>query len=258
MKWFSRLIGLLVVGVFLWGCETPQFQTLMIFDGPNRVVALQVMPDAYGGKGYDHPVTMTEAEMVNILRGLRVEEGLFGSPDSSQNEGHPVFSEGEGNFFAPLFVKGLSQATREELVTFFETAELSPEYQGTTSGGLFVTGDALHVILSNYLVKSRIWRDNEQYQASYRNRPLEPMEFKPGRLVYEPRESMVLSLKGEMGRLLTGKPWQVAVRLQDVSGSHSHSSRNHSSKAIKRTDPPVVESLEGLPRGTRGGVTLRP
>lgn len=222
MNRLARLMGLMVAGIFIGGCETSPFQTLMIFDSPNRVVALQVMPDAYGGKGYDHPVTMTGEEMAGMLRGLRIEQGLLGSLDSAQGGGHPAFSDGEVTFFAPLFVKGLSQATPEELVSFFETAEISSEYQGTTSGGLFVAGGVLHVILSNYSVKTRIWRDNEQYKASYRNRPLEQMEPKPGRLLYEPRAAMVSSSEGEMGNFLEGKPWQVGIRLQDVRGPRGH------------------------------------
>ena len=219
----QKLLGLVSAGLVctgVGGCAPTQFQTLKIFDSPNRVVALQVMPDAYGGKGYDHPVTMTDEEMAGILRGLRIEQGLFGSLYS----GHPAFSDREVTFFAPLFVKGLSQATPEELVTFFETAEISREYQGTTSGGLFVAGGALHVILSNYSVKTRIWRDNEQHEASYRNRPLEQMEPKPGRLFYEPRAAMVSSSEGEIGNIFKGKPWQVAIRLQDVRGPRGHSS----------------------------------
>lgn len=149
MKWFSRMIGLLVVGVFLWGCETLPFQTLTIFDGPNRVEALQVMPNAYEEKGYDHPVTMTEAEMLNILRGgsglnrdcsalwVRAKAGV--SRFLAKGRG--------GKILCPPFRQRVESSNPGRTSDFFETVELSTEYQGTTSGGLFVTGGALHVIL---------------------------------------------------------------------------------------------------------------
>ena len=101
MKRSARLMGLIVVSILLGGCETPQFQTLKILDGPNRVVALQVMPDAYGGKGYDHPVTMTKEEMIRILQGVRVERGLI---SASQ---HAAFSDTEIQLFAPQFCQSL-------------------------------------------------------------------------------------------------------------------------------------------------------
>ena len=41
MNRFARLMGLMVAGIFIGGCETPQFQTMSILDTPNRVVALR-------------------------------------------------------------------------------------------------------------------------------------------------------------------------------------------------------------------------
>lgn len=216
MKRSARMMGLILLAMFLGGCETPQFQTLKILDQPNQVVALQVMPDAYGGKNYDHPVTMTTEEMMDILKGVKVTRGLLGSST------HPAFSDTEVKLFAPHFVKGLQQATPEEMVTFFETAHLDSEHDLTTSGGLFVAGGNLYVVLSNFSVKTRAWQDNERYEAPYRNRPLEQMDPQPGSLIFEPKEFLVESPDGEIGSRLKGKPWQVAIRYREFLG-HSTS-----------------------------------
>ena len=118
----------------LGACSTPQFQTLKIFDSPNRVVALRAMPDAYGGKGYDHPVSFTKEEMIQIMQGIRAEKsGLYSASSSRSSPSQPVFSPAEIQFFAPLIVKGLSQATPEEMVTFFETAIKFANYSTFTS-----------------------------------------------------------------------------------------------------------------------------
>ncbi len=196
--------------LFLGGCSTPQFQTLKIFDSPNRMVALRAMPDAYGGKGYDHPVTFTTEEMSRLLKGVWVQRGLLSSTQ------HAALSETEIRLFTPHFVKALEKATNEEMVTFFETAEFGEDHQLTTSGGLFVASGNLHFVLSNFSVKTPIWQDNENYETSYRHRPLEQMDPQPGRLVYEPRELMVEFPEGEIGSRLEGKPWQVAIRYQEV------------------------------------------
>ena len=130
----------IMVGMFasltlsLGGCSASQFQTLTIFDSPNRVVALGVMPDAYGGKVFDHPVSITTDEMSRILKGVRVQRGLLSSTL------HAAFSDTEIRLFAPHFVHGLERATPEEQVTFFETAEIDEEFKWTTSGGLYVAG----------------------------------------------------------------------------------------------------------------------
>ncbi|MDH5574161.1 MAG: hypothetical protein OEY80_01615 [Nitrospirota bacterium] len=209
MKRFARFMWLMVVGLCLWGCETPQFQTLKILDQPNQVVALEVISDPYGGKGYGHPVFLTKEEMIRLLQGVRVERGRL---STSQ---HAAFSDIEISLFAPHFVKALEKATTEEMVTFFETAHIDSENDLTTSGGLFVAGGNLYVVLSNFSVKTRAWQDAERHEASYRNRPLEQIDPQPGRLVFEPQEFMVELPDGEIGSRFKGKPWQVAIRYQD-------------------------------------------
>lgn len=195
--------------LFVVACSAPQFQTLKILDSPNRVVALSVIPDAFNGKGYDHPVSFTIEEVSRLLKGVRVQRGLMSSTQ------HAALSETEIRFFAPHFVNALEKATNEEMVTFFETAEFGQDHQLTTSGGLFIAGGNLHVILSNFSVKTPIWQDNEQYEASYRNRPLEQMDPQPGRLIFDPPTYMMESSEGEIGNRLQGKPWQVAIRYQE-------------------------------------------
>jgi hypothetical protein len=211
----------------LGACSTPSFQTLKIFDSPNRAVALHVIPDAYKGRGYDHPVSITKEEMIRIMQGIRIEKrGLYSGASSGSSHLPPAFSQSEIQFFAPLIVKGLSKATPEEMVTFFETAEvetddLERDFQLTTSGGFYVAGGNFYVVLSNFSVKKPLWRDMDIAQAeegSIRNRPLEQLEPQPGRLVFEPREFTVASPDGEIGSTLKGKPWQVAIRYQDLLG----------------------------------------
>jgi hypothetical protein len=228
MKRSARLMGLMVVmGILLGGCQTPQFQTLKILDTPNRVVALQAMRDAYGGKGYDHPVSFTNEEMIQIMQGIRAEKtGLFSASSSENSPTHPVFSPSEIQFFAPLIVKGLSQATPEEMVTFFETAEIETDdleknFQITTSGGFYVAGGNFHVVVSNFSAKTPLWQDAQR--SSYdvdaiRTNALEQLKPQPGVLVFEPREFLVESPVGEIGSFLKGKPWQAAIRYRDFLG----------------------------------------
>ncbi|MDH5426618.1 MAG: hypothetical protein OEZ05_05075 [Nitrospirota bacterium] len=210
----SVVSGVLVgVALSLGACSTPQFQTLKIFDSPNRVVALQAMSDAYGGKGYDHPISLTTEEMTRLLKGIRVKRGVMGGTY------HPALSDTEIQVFVPHLVNALQKSTKEELVTFFETAHLDDVFDLTTSGGLFVAGGNFYVVLSNFSVKTRAWQDAEQHEASYRGRPLEQINPQPGRLVFEPQEYMVESPDGEIGSRFQGKPWQVAIRYKEFLGT---------------------------------------
>ncbi|MEO8327351.1 MAG: hypothetical protein ABI618_15980, partial [Nitrospirota bacterium] len=166
---------------------------------------------------------------------LAEKTGLFSASSSSSSPTHPVFSTSEIEFFAPLIAKGLSQATPEEMVTFFETAEIETDdlekyFQLTTSGGFYVAGGNFYVVVSNFSVKTPVWQDTQRssYDVdSIRTNSLEQLKPQPGLLVFEPREFMVESSDGEdIGSLWKGKPWQVAIRYKDFLQKTTPSTEN--------------------------------
>ena len=216
MNWkLLKLLPFLLV-FFLAGCSTPHILTLKIYEDPNRVVRLQTIDQA----GFSHPAFLTKETVANVMRGVMVEidssSPLPFMKGSGPGRRQRAFSEKEITFFAPLLAKGLSQATSEEVVTFFETVEISDQYEMTTSGGIFVKGDQMHVMISNFGVRRQIWQDNEQYEAPFRTRPLEPIASEPGRLEFEPRQYMGSISGATLGSLLKGRPWQVAVRYREL------------------------------------------
>ncbi len=216
--WLFRLW--LLSFMMLVACETkPQFLTVTIYDSPQQVVRLQAISDANKGKGFSHPLDLSTEHMEQLLRGLHV--GINNSAIPFFNLGnqptrHRAFSDREVKFFAPLFVQGFRQATPEEVVTFFETVEVSSLHRLTTSGGLFITGNTLHVLMSNYGVKTQIWQDNDAYEAPFRLRPLEPIDPEPGQLTFEPPSLMVSGTSFEFIDALGGTPWHVAVHFQEL------------------------------------------
>ena len=207
--------------VLVAGCTAPHFFTVTIYESSNRVVKLQVVPDANDGKGFSHPADITEEKLAAVMRGLQVE--IHNSPLSIPFLGRTrevgrrrVFSEAEVKFFAPQFVKGLAQATPEERITFYENAEVSDFYALTTSGGVYVKGEEIHFLISNFNVQTRIWQDNEQYKAPYHLRPMEPIDPEPGRLLFSPPNLMVESKPKLFSIGLTAKPWEVGVRWKEL------------------------------------------
>ncbi|MCA9471461.1 MAG: hypothetical protein MRJ96_00975 [Nitrospirales bacterium] len=215
MKPIAVLTGMMIAlcgGVV--SCFTPQFFTVTIYDSPQRVVRLKTVSSDESGQGYSHPATISVERMTKMLKGFYVEEEE--TAYSSPGVRHRALSDREAEFFAPLFVKGLQQATPEEIVTFFETAEISELYEATTSGGIFVKDQTFHMILSNYNVKTLIWRDNSEYEAPFRLRPLEPISPEPGRLVFEPSQFMVKLQRLSWFDKLKGEPWHAAVSYMDI------------------------------------------
>jgi hypothetical protein len=95
---------------------------------------------------YSHPISLTPEQAAAVQGGVRIEEPRA----FVQGDILAVFSDEEIAFFAPLIAQALSKARPEEVVTFYEARYLSAMRRAVTSGGLFVQGDVLHLILANY------------------------------------------------------------------------------------------------------------
>ena len=207
--------------VLVAGCAAPHFFTVTIYESPNRVVKLQALSGANDGKGFSHPADIPEEKLAAVMRGLQVE--IHNSPLSIPFLGRTrevgrrrVFNEAEIKFFASQFVKGLAQATPEELITFYENVEVSDFYELTTSGGVYVKGDEIHFLISNFNVQTQIWEDNEQYKAPYHLRPMEPIDPEPGRLLFDPPNLMVESKSRLFSIGFTAEPFEVGVRWKEL------------------------------------------
>ncbi len=181
---------------FLMGCGASKFPTVTIYESSDQFVKLFHVSVKNHGEEFSHPTSISEEAMRKILKGVMIQEyhGAVPLPlmeTMMEADRHRAFSDPWINFFAPKLVKGLQQATPEEVVTFFETSQVTSRRQMTTSGGIFVRGEALHLFASNYHVLTDVWQDNEEYKEPYRLNPLDPIEPEPGNLEFEPEVYMV-------------------------------------------------------------------
>jgi hypothetical protein len=217
-----RAFVLVSMTSLLVACGSPHFLTETIYDSPEATIRLQAVPDANQGQGFSHPAVISKAKMEEILKGLVVELSNSALPSGrlGRGERHRAFTGSEARFLAPLLSKSLSLATPEELVTFYETAEISSSQRVITSGGILVRGNELHIVLSNYRVKADVWQDTEHYEAPYRMRPLRPIHPEPGQLSFEPRQSMVApAAKAGLGSVVKGQSLHVAINFRELAPS---------------------------------------
>ena len=107
-------------------------------------------------------------------------------------------------------------AQSNEIVTFYERREISRVHELTTSRGMFIQGNVLYVILSNYGVQTDIWQDVEEYHSPVRFQPLNQLEPQPGRLVFQPAHLMAPPQRETFGTLAKGQPWQVGIRFKEL------------------------------------------
>ena len=213
-------LGLSMVWLLTACAGTPHVVIQKVYEDPNREVGLQVVSERSRGEGFSHPAFLKNTDIASVLKGLYVERGsstislpLMGGGES---ERYPVFNQNEIAFFAPLLAQGFGLAQPNEVVTFYERGEISKLHEVRTSGGLFMQGDVLYVILSNHAAQTEIWQDVEEYHSPVRLQPLKQLEPQPGRLVFDPPQHMAPPQRESFGSIARGKPLQVGVRFKEL------------------------------------------
>jgi len=182
------LCGFLILG----GCASGPIPTLTVYETPQSFVRLETDPSLSQETGHNHPADISTERMTAALRGIIVQEPLTRLPlydDLSIPRRHPAFSESEIEFWAPLFRLALSKATPDELVTFYQSQPLSGMKREVTSGGLFLDGEELHVVLSNYRSQTLSSGDTSSADTmDDRLTPLRSLAPQKGKLSFEPSE----------------------------------------------------------------------
>ncbi|HSQ52109.1 MAG TPA: hypothetical protein VLL94_12680 [Nitrospiraceae bacterium] len=192
----SRLICLVFLafaGAGLIGaCSPRQFTTIMIYDNPNTYVRLEFDRTVTKETEHSHPISLKPEQIAAALAGVRVNEPialvrgdiLERSPIPRV---HPAFTDRDITLFAPLLALALSRATPEEVVTFYQTRKISAITREVTSGGVFVQGDELHLILANYRSHTRNMADFGAAETQDdRLTPMQSLAPQNGRLDFEP------------------------------------------------------------------------
>lgn len=143
----STLIWL-IAGSLL-ACESGP-ATRPVYQDP--ITSVQVREDRLAGSGHSHPAVMTAGRMAQILFGIRVKKRgdpvigiLTGQPEEAQ-----AFSNQEVETLAPALSRALAIAAPQEIVTFYRRYSDPGLGLGVTSGGLFLEGHQLYVVLANF------------------------------------------------------------------------------------------------------------
>lgn len=207
--------------VLVSGCAPGQFTTVTVFDTPDAFVRLETDPTVDEHNGHSHPASLPPEQMAALLGGIMYEEPWAKLPiydDLSQPRRHPALTESEISLFAPLLAIALEKATPEEFVTFYHSTARSGSLRDVTSGGLYVQGGDLHVVLANY-------RSPTHYSADIgvadtrddRLTPLRALAPQRGRLTFEPREAAQEPAASGLARWFQPDPREVVVRYKQLT-----------------------------------------
>jgi hypothetical protein len=185
---FLAFVGAGLIGA----CSPRQFTTITIYDKPEAYVRLEFDRTVTKGTEHSHPISLRPEQIAAVLGGVMIHEPIaLVRGDILQRDAvprvHPAFSDKDIEFFAPLLALALSKATPEEVVTFYQTRNISAITREVTSGGLFVQGDELHLILANYRSHTRYMADFGAAETQDdRHTPMQSLAPQGGRLDFEP------------------------------------------------------------------------
>src|ERR1051326_6828583 len=139
--------------------ETPdRFVRLEPRDGENRREA---------STPFQHPLKLSTEDWERILSGVQVQSRkdtvLF---TIAKNPPQPAFSQEQVAYLSHGLQRVFSRAHPDEFVVFGFSEARSPQLTEITTGGWFVEGQMLHLILANYRhsvsmpkVREQLWKD---------------------------------------------------------------------------------------------------
>lgn len=138
----------------LSNCSQPNLLTRAINEEESRSVRLQ----ARYGEGQDgaglkfaHPVALGEAEWRRLLANVLIQEQRkLLSLGTRQPVLRPAFDQNDTGYLAKYLAEGFQMARPDEWVVFYLSRPREPGVVEIDSGGFFIEGERLHLILANY------------------------------------------------------------------------------------------------------------
>lgn len=117
----------------------------------DSTTAVRIQNDSKAGQGHSHPAKISPDVLQPILAGVRIQsrQSLVPSIIIGEPALAPAFVQEEHTFLAPHLSRALAEANQDELVTFYRRVPSSAGGLAITSGGVFVHGRHLYVILAN-------------------------------------------------------------------------------------------------------------
>jgi hypothetical protein len=168
--------------VLLAACAIPAIPSRIVYEDPVNFVRLETdasvlaeLPETL----YSHPARVSVLEMTEILDGLLKQDRhnflqvlVFGEPPPEA-----VFRPAEIALLAPKLTDALAQARADERVAFYLSRPQTSIKREITTGGLYVRGHELRVIVGNHRVIYGIPAYGLVYDRRYPTMPTAPKIF---------------------------------------------------------------------------------
>lgn len=182
----------LASALLLSGCAIPQVPSRTIYEDPVNYVRLEE------DRGYlvewppshnSHPAVLGPEVLRPLLQGLVIQEHRIWLQRWIAGDApyQAAFQDQEIAILSVQLAEALAQAKPNERVTFYLSEPQTSTKRVVTSGGLYMKGTELHLILGNWQIVYGIPTYGMIYDRRY---PMRPTAAKGFDLFFQPHEAM--------------------------------------------------------------------
>jgi hypothetical protein len=215
---FAFIILNFSLAAFAAGCAIPQVPYRTVYEDPINFVRLEldtaVLPE-WPPSAHSHPTTISEGDMARILKGLVVQENRIKVQKWIQGEAPrvPAFREEEIALLALKLTEALAQAQPNERITYYLSRPQTSIKRVITTGGLYMRGTELHLLLGNWQIVYGIPAYGMIYDRRY---PMSPTAPKGFNLFYEQEAAVMKRGSSLWDRLLANEKDELILDLTKV------------------------------------------
>jgi len=190
--WRSAAVIVASVLVLL-GCATPHVPSRIVYEDPVNYVRLEEDADVlaeWPPGHHTHPFVMEPETIRAILSGMKVREHRVALQRWIQGESPlvPAFTDEELALLSTRISEALAEAKYNERVTFYLSQPQTFARRIITTGGLYVHGTEMHILLGNWRIIYGIPAYGMIYDRRY---PMRPTAAKGFDLIFQPAEAVI-------------------------------------------------------------------
>jgi hypothetical protein len=217
-----------VLGLSLWAvlwltaCAIPQPPYRAVYEDPVNYVRLELddtVLSEWPPGHHSHPKVFAVDDMARILKGLMVKEHRIWLQKWIQGEAPLVraFRDDEVALMAPQITEAFATAQYNERITFYLSQPQTSAKRVITTGGLYLQGSELHVLLGNWQIVYGIPTYGMIYDRRY---PMRPTIAKGFDLFFEPSEAMLVQRSSFWDTLLANEKDELVINMDRLPKSN--------------------------------------
>ncbi|MGC4098671.1 MAG: hypothetical protein QM706_16280 [Nitrospira sp.] len=221
-KGWMVTVLLTVYSVLLVGCAAPHVPSRIIYEDPVNFVRLEedsgVLPE-WPPSHHTHPFAIEPEKLRTILSGMKVQEHWIALQRWLRGESPlvPAFTDEELALLSVRISEALAEAKESERVTFYLSQPQTFARRIITTGGLYVHGTELHILLGNWRIMYGIPAYGMIYDRRY---PMRPTAAKGFDLIFHPAEAVIPVKSSLLDGILANAKDELIIDLTRLEPSH--------------------------------------